>query len=115
MIGWIFGSDSEEPKITDSRQISQLGNVVGSDVGLQALRAGDSLEQAKQKIQASGMAPRDRLVSRLTTAKNALISATDDVGEFVTDQQVRSLVDDIASALESIQSTIDELETNPVH
>jgi hypothetical protein len=115
VIGWIFGSDSEEPKITDSRQISQLGNVVGSDVGLQALRAGDSLEQAKQKIQATGMAPRDRLVSRLTTAKNALISATDDVGEFVTDQQVRSLVDDIASALESLQSTIDELETNPVH
>jgi hypothetical protein len=110
IITWIFGSDSEEPKITDSRQISQLGNVVGSEVGLKALREGHSLEQAKQKIQASGLAPRDRLISRLNTAKNALISSTDDMSDFVSDTQVRSIIDDIGSALESLQSTILEIE-----
>jgi hypothetical protein len=109
VITWIFGSNDEEPKITDSRQISQLGNVVGNEVGLKSLRDGDSLEQAKQKILASGMAPKDRLISRLNTAKNALISSTDDLSEFVTDPQVRSIIDDIGSAIESLRSTIEEI------
>jgi hypothetical protein len=113
VISWIFGSEDEEPKITDSRQISQLGSVVGSDVGLQSLRGGDSLEQAKQKIQASGMAPRDRLIQRLNAAKNALVSATSDFSDFIHDAQVRLVFDDIGSALESLQGMIDEIELGP--
>jgi hypothetical protein len=112
-ISWIFGSEDEEPKISDSRQIAQLGNVVGSAIGLKALREGDSLEEAKQKIAATGLAPRERLMNRFTAAKNALLAATDDFSEFVNDQEVRALFDDVGSALEALQSTIDELESEP--
>lgn len=112
-ISWIFGSEEEEPKISDSRQIAQLGNVVGSAIGLKALREGASLEEAKQKIAATGLAPRERLMNRFTAAKNALLAATDDFSEFVNDQEVRALFDDVGSALEALQSTIDELESEP--
>lgn len=110
LITWIFGSEDDEPKITDSRQISQLGNVVATEVGLKALREGDSLEQAKQKVAASGLPPRDRLIHRLTTAKNALLAATDDLSDHVGDAQVKKLVEDAEAAVEALRSIIDEIE-----
>ncbi|MEX2375390.1 MAG: hypothetical protein WD942_07355 [Dehalococcoidia bacterium] len=110
LIGWIFGSDVDEPKITDSRQISQLGNVVANEVGLSALRAGDSLDQAKQKVQAAGLSPRERLVNRLTTAKNALLSAADDLSEHSMDEGVRGLVEDVEAVVGALRNTIDEVD-----
>lgn len=103
LISWIFGTSDSEPKISDSRQISQLGNVVASDVGLKALREGDSLEQAKQKIAASGLHPRDRLINRLTTAKNSLLAASDDLSDYAGDGQVRKLLDDAEGAVEALR------------
>lgn len=108
LIGWVFGTEENEPLITDSRQITQLGNVVANEVGLAALRSGDRLEQAKQKVQASGMPPIERLTNRLTTAKNALMAASDDLGEHSGEEQVIRLVDDIEAALEGLRSIIEE-------
>ncbi len=106
LLGWIFGTDEDEPLITDSRQITQLGNVVANEIGLAALRAGDRLEQAKQKVQASGMPPLERLTNRLTAAKNALLAASDDIGEFSAEQSVSNLIDDIEAALEGLKSIV---------
>jgi hypothetical protein len=110
LITWVFGSEEEEPKINDSRQMTQLGNVVGTEVGLKALREGDSLDQARQKVAASGMPPRERLMNRLTTARNALIAATEDLGDHTGDPGVLSACDEIDSAFEALRSIIDDSE-----
>ena len=109
LISWVFGDEDNEPKITDSRQTSQLGNVAASDVGLQALRQGASLEEAKQKVAAAGMDPRDRLISRLTASKNALLAASDDLSEYAGDAQVVGLVADVEALIESLRSVMDEV------
>lgn len=108
MISWVFGDEDAEPVITDSRQMSALGNVVASEVGLAALRAGKSLDEAKQQAQSAGMHPRERLVKRLTTATSALGAAGDDLAEYATDTQVISLLSDLESLVESMRSVIDE-------
>jgi hypothetical protein len=110
VITWIFGTDEEEPKIHDSRQISQLGNVVAHPIGLKALRDGDGLDQAKQKIAAAGLDPKERLILRLRTALNTLLAASDDISDFATDPQVTRLVDDVEAAVASLRSVIDEAE-----
>jgi hypothetical protein len=108
VVRWVFGDENHEPVISDSRQMSQLGNVVGSDVGLAALRAGETLEQAKQKISAAGLDPLDALKRKLNTAKAALSSASSDVYEYSTNDEVLALIGDIESVVEGIRSTLDQ-------
>lgn len=110
LLAWIFGTPDAEPKITDSRQMSVLGNVVDSEVGLKALREDLSLDEAKQKVNSSGLQPKDRLTQRLTAAKNALLAATDDIAEFATDAQITVLMNDLEAAFESLRSTIIEVQ-----
>jgi len=109
VISWVFGDDEHEAKITDSRQTSLLGNVVSIDVGLKALRSGLSLEEAKQKVSAAGMDPRDRLLQRLTTGKNALLHASDDLSAYASDPLVVQLVADVEALIESMRSVLDEV------
>lgn len=103
-ITWVFGSEDESPRITDSRQISQLGNVIANDVGLAALRAGDSLAAAKEKVQSSGMDPLERLRYRLEAAKSALLAASDDLGDYAEDPVVLALVDDLEAVMEGLRT-----------
>lgn len=110
VIQWVFGDEDHESLISDSRQISQLGNVVASEVGLKALREGRTLEEAKQRIQEKGLDPLKALTLKLTAAKNSLNAASSDVAEFGVDAEVRSLVDDIESLVGSIRSTLDDVE-----
>lgn len=109
LISWIFGDEENEPKITDSRQTSQLGNVVASEVGLSALRSGVSLEEAKQRVNAAGMDPRDRLINRLTASRNALSAASEDLTAYATDSQVRALLADVEALVESLRSVVTEV------
>jgi len=109
VLGWVFGDEDHEPVISDSRQMSQLGNVISSEVGLAALRQGETLEQAKQKISAAGMDPLEALKRKLTAAKNSLAAASGDVPEFASDSDIQGLVGDIESAVEGIRSSIDEI------
>lgn len=111
VIQWIFGDEENEGLISDSRQISQLGNVVASEVGLAALRQGKTLEEAKQSIQAAGLDPLTSLLKRLTAAKNSLQSSSDDIAGLAADIEVRNLVEDIESVVVSIRSTIDDVGT----
>jgi hypothetical protein len=104
---FIFGSDEKEPVISDSRQITSLANVVANPAGLQALRDGKSLEEAKQKIAAGGQSPQERLMNRLTTGKNALIAAGEDISVFNGEAAIKTIVDEIESALETLRSVVD--------
>ena len=103
-IEWIFGSDDKEPAIRDSREISRLGNVIASDVGLAALRSGESLEAAWEKVKAAGMDPLERLMNRLTAARSALLAASDDLGDFAEDPSVVALVDDLEVVMEGLRN-----------
>jgi hypothetical protein len=107
---FIFGSDEKEPVISDSRQITSLANVVANPAGLQALREGKSLEEAKQKIAAGGQSPQERLMNRLTAGKNALIAAGEDISIFNGEVAVKTIIDEIESALETLKSVVDDAD-----
>ena len=105
---WIFGSEGQEPRISDSRQITSLANVVANSAGLQALRDGKSLDEAKQKIVVGGQSPQERLINRLTAGKNALIAAGEDIAVFNGENAVKTLIDEIESALETLKSVVED-------
>lgn len=109
LIGWIFGTEEDEPKINDSRQMSQLGNVVASEVGLRALRNGATLEDAKQQQKEAGMDPLERLIRWLTTGKSSLLAASNEVATFAGDAQVQALLSDVEAVVDQIRSVIDEI------
>lgn len=109
VVQWIFGDDNHESLISDSRQISGLGNVIANENGLTALRQGKTLEEAKQAVVAAGLDPHTRITKILTTARSALQIASSDVAEFALDAEVVALVEDIESLIESIRSAIDEV------
>lgn len=109
LITWVFGDEDREPVITDSRQMSQLGNVVASDVGLSALRAGHSLDEAKERVSQAGMDPRERVQRRLAAAKSALLAASDDISDHAGDAHVQELIADIEAVVESLRNVVDEL------
>jgi len=112
LVQWVFGSDDPvvDSKISDSRQMSKLGKVVGSEVGLRALRGGDSLDRAEERIRTSGLDPLDRLIKRLTAGRNALREATDDMTEFADNADVADLVDEIESIATGLHETVEEAE-----
>jgi len=103
VIGFVFGTETRPPVIQDSRQISKLGMVVATKEGLRALRKGESLDAAKQVIEDQQIDPRDRLVKRLTAAKNALALAGGDMPQFQEDPAVRRLVEEISESLRSLE------------
>lgn len=107
VLGFIFGNKDREPVISDSRQITSLANVVANPAGLQALRDGKSLDEAKQKIAAGGQSPQERLMNRLTAGKNALIAAGEDIAIFNGEVAIKTIVDEIESALETLRSVVD--------
>jgi hypothetical protein len=103
VLGYIFGTETREPVIQDSRQISKLGLVVAAEEGLRALRNGESLEAAKQLVEDQQVDPKDRLVRRLTAARNALAAAGGDMPQFYDDISVMALVEEIGEALRSLE------------
>jgi hypothetical protein len=107
LITWIYGDGEEEPVIGESRDISRLGNVVANPTGLQSLRAGDTLEIATQKIKEADAHPRDRLIRRLRTGRNALTAALDDAAEFSNDNEVCELIDDARAASDALLAAIE--------
>jgi hypothetical protein len=98
--------------ITDSREISKLGNVVATPVGLRSLREGDSLEQALQKVKDAEDDPHKRLLSRLRAGRNSLIAANEDIADFAQDIEVGPLVDEIMEAAAALQAAIGEADAS---
>lgn len=107
LLTWVFGDGDAQPLISDSREISSLARVVGNPVGLAAIRSGETLQAAVQKIEEAGTDPRIRLIKRLTTAKRSLVAATDDLPAFTTDEEIREAVEEARDAVDALQEIID--------
>ena len=107
LITWVYGDGETEPVIGESREISKLGNVVASEVGLSALRHGDSLDAAVQKVKDAEANPRQRLLLRLKTGKNALTTALDDLSDFADDPEVVEAVDEARAAADALLAALD--------
>jgi hypothetical protein len=99
LLKWLFGSDNAPPVIRESRDITRLGKVVNSPGGLEALRAGESLDEAEETSGGTKV----RLIRRLTAAHAALLNAAVDIGRHKRDPAVRKLVDDIQVALDALK------------
>lgn len=106
VFGWVFGTAEIEPVITDSRQLTTLARVVASQVGLGALRDGETLEQAEQKVKGQALDPRAGLANGLRTAKNALSAAGNYADAVVTDEEIDGLLSDVEEALSSVVSSV---------
>lgn len=106
LVTWLYGDDETEPVIGESRDISRLGNVVASKVGLAALRDGSSLEASVQKVKDADVNPRQRLISRLKTGRNSLTSALDDIGDFMDDADVVDAVDEVRAAADALLAAV---------
>jgi hypothetical protein len=89
VFGWLFGDGGKSAVITDSRQISELGDVLASPAALKVLRSTGDLEEA---LLASGGA-KTRLIKRLRTALQALERAQPDIGKFASDPEVNTILD----------------------
>lgn len=107
VITWIYGDGETEPVIGESREIARLGNVVSSPVGLAALRGGDTLELAVQKVKDSETNPRQRLLQRLRAGKNSLAHALDDLDDFADDAEVRDAVDEARAAADALIAAVE--------
>lgn len=106
-LGWIYGTPTSQPVISDSRQIAKLGNVIANPEGLKAIRAGKTLDEASQAIQDAGVDPLKRLVLQLKTANSALTATLDVIAEFADERDVKELYESIVETLGSIGSVVD--------
>lgn len=66
------------------------------------------MDEAKQKIVVGGQSPQERLINRLTAGKNALIAAGEDIAVFNGENAVKTLIDEIESALETLKSVVED-------
>jgi hypothetical protein len=106
LVTWLYGDGDVQPVIGESRDISKLGNVVASNIGLSALREGATLEAAIQKAKDADANPRQRLMLRLRTGRNSLSSALDDIDEFVDDPEVADAVDEVRAAADALLAAL---------
>jgi len=108
LLTWVFGVGATKPVIADSREISKLGNVVDTEVGLKALRAGESLDSAIQKVKDSGTDPHKRLTNRLKVGKNSLLAAAEDIDDFIDDVAVLELIDEARDAIDALLTAVED-------
>lgn len=99
VFSWLFGDAKTDAVITDSRQVSSLGDVVASPEGLEVLRETRNLEDA---MMASG-GVKQRLLKRLGAAVNALEKAELDIASFYDDEDVVEAVNRCVEALNRLR------------
>lgn len=98
-VSWVFGDSKHEPLFSDSRRIPELGKVLSSPEGLTELRKTRDLEAAFAI--AGGI--KARLLSRLTRASSSLEQAETDIGDYRTDQDIMTLLDDCDKHLRTLR------------
>lgn len=91
LFDWIFG---ESPVISDSRQLSRLGNVIANPVGLRAIRSGEDLDEAVRLVEASSepSGTVEIVRKRLAVAVSNLAFAADQAGSLSGDAEIVELV-----------------------
>lgn len=107
LITWLYGDGEVEPVIGESRDISKLGNVVATPIGLVELRAGKSLDHALQRVKDAAENPRQRLVMRLRSGRNSLTAALEDLADFAEDEEVAGLIDEARAAVDDLQAALE--------
>ena len=107
LVTWVFGDGSTQPLVSESRDISKLARVVGNPIGLKAIRNGESVEAAAQRIEDAGADPRARLMRRLNVAQKSLVAAADDLPAFTHEREVLDAVEDARNAIDALQGLID--------
>ena len=85
-----------------------MGNVIAHDIGLRALRSGESLEAAAQRVKDAEVDPRDRLLKRLRTGRNALLAAAEDIDGYPDDPEVVDAVAEARDAADALMSALDQ-------
>jgi len=108
LLGWIFGDEENEPVISDSREIHNLGRVVQNPLGLKILRSSRNLKEAQDAIKEAGLDPLKRLLLRLGSANEASKAAFDDIAHFRDDPQVAAFVNSILANAESLAEVLKE-------
>lgn len=88
LFSWVFGENGISAVIGESRDITRLGQVVSSEVGLEILKETRDLEASY--ISAGGL--RDRLLSRLKNAHNNLEAAREDLAAYNDSEEVQELL-----------------------
>jgi hypothetical protein len=83
LLTWVYGDGEVAPRISDSREMTKLGKVVGSEIGLAALRNGATLALAEQTMDEDLPNAGRRLIKHLTYKV---------VLKFMSDQQPNPLV-----------------------
>lgn len=95
VFSWLFGHNDVNPVISESRQISELGQVVASPEALDVLRETRNLEDA---LMTSG-GIRVRLLRHLASACRSLEKAELDIANYRDDIEVRQAVQECSAAL----------------
>jgi hypothetical protein len=108
LLTWVYGDGEVPPKISDSREMTKLGKVVGSEVGLAALRSGATLALAEQTMDEDLPNAGRRLIKHLTASRNSLQSAAAFIEEGADQQEVTELLEEIRDALNALDSDADE-------
>jgi hypothetical protein len=102
---WVFGSTSAEPVASESREIRNLARVIGKPAGLDAIRAGLSLEEARQKVEDAEYDPREVIRRDLGRAEQILNRV--DLTTAEVNDEIAGLVDAVA---EQTQRLLNEIE-----
>ena len=102
LLTWVYGDGETPPKITDSREMTKLGKVVGSEVGLAAIRNGATLDLAIQTMDEDLPNAGRRLAKHLNAARNSLQSAATYMDERENDQEILELIEEIRDALNAL-------------
>ena len=101
LFSWVFGDDTDDAVIQESRDITDLGQVVASVDGLEILKETRDLHSAF--IAAGGL--RERLLRRLSTARNNLDDAHDDFATYHNDDEVQELLLECQDSLQRFGGT----------
>jgi hypothetical protein len=102
VFSWLFGDSENDPIVSDSRDVPDLGRAIRTPEGLETLRASRDLEAALEAAEGS----RKRLMSRLSRANNALLAARQDIGNYARDPEVRVSIEACAANVADLEAVI---------
>lgn len=105
LLGWVFGTEETDKVLSDSRDINKLGVAIDSQIGLAALRAGHTLDEAEQKMDDAGLDTLPRLKRRLNTARNSLQAAEVDIADHGDDPDVQGLLEELQTSVDALRSS----------
>jgi hypothetical protein len=107
MLGWLFGTEEEEPVISDSRDIpKKLAKVVKSEPALKKLRDTRDIREALEALEEDTLDPLQRLLTRLRAADKSSEAAYEDLGDYTNNEQVIALIDKIQSNVSALSEML---------